>query len=83
MLRWCEGHGDFVDLKSEITNLISTAESCSRQLRTWADALQNSDISGQRHLNDRSRAAFEQRKQTEAFMAKLRAITAGEADAAE
>jgi four helix bundle protein len=39
------------DLKSQIANLISLAESCSRQLRGWADSLQNSPIQGQRHLN--------------------------------
>jgi four helix bundle protein len=43
------------DLKSQISDLISTAESCSRQLRGWADSLQNSDIQGQRHLNERVR----------------------------
>src|SRR5689334_7101683 len=43
-------------LKSQISNLKSTAESCSRQLRAWADSLQNSEIKGQRHLNDRTRA---------------------------
>ena len=31
------------------------AESCSRQLRAWADSLQNSDIQGQRHLNNKVR----------------------------
>lgn len=43
------------DLKSEISNLKSTAESCSRQLRGWADSLQNSSIQGQRHLDDKVR----------------------------
>src|SRR6266404_2670525 len=32
------------DVKSQIANLKSIAESCSRQLRGWADSLQNSDI---------------------------------------
>lgn len=45
------------DLKSQISNLKSIAESCSRQLRAWADSLQNSDIKGQRHLNDSVRKA--------------------------
>ncbi|MCP5521780.1 MAG: four helix bundle protein [Verrucomicrobiales bacterium] len=43
------------DLDSQISDLKSTAESCSRQLRAWADSLQNSDIRGQRHLNDKVR----------------------------
>jgi len=43
------------DLKSQISNLKSIAESCSRQLRAWADSLQNSSIRGPRHLNDKVR----------------------------
>lgn len=50
------------NLKSQIANLITLAESCSRQLRGWADALQKSDIRGQRHLTDKSRAADDKRK---------------------
>ena len=55
------------DLKSQITYLKSLAESCSRQLRGWADSLQNSDIKGQRHLTDKSRQDAEQRKRAEKF----------------
>jgi len=50
------------DFKSQISNLKSVAESCSRQLRGWADSLQNSDITGQRHLNAHTRANYEKRK---------------------
>jgi four helix bundle protein len=60
-----------VDLKSEISNLKSLAESCSRQLRGWADALQNSDIRGQRHLTDKSRAETEKRKRAADFNKEL------------
>src|SRR6266496_3197150 len=49
-------------LKSEISNLKSLAESCSRPLSGWADSLQNSDIKGQRHLTDKSRREDEQKK---------------------
>src|SRR5437899_863026 len=42
-------------LQSEISALRSSALSCSRQLRGWADSLQNSPIKGQRHLNTTSR----------------------------
>ena len=59
------------DLKSQISNLRSTAESCSRQLRGWADSLQNSDIKGQRHLNDKSRAQDDQKKKAEAMQKRL------------
>src|SRR5277367_5944141 len=46
---------EFSDLKSEISNLKSQAESISRQLRAWADSLQNSGIKGQRYLDENSR----------------------------
>lgn len=55
------------DPRSEVTALIVLAESCSRQLRGWADSLQNSDIRGQRHLNDESRANSERKKRASAF----------------
>ena len=46
----------FAHLKSEISDLIPLAASISRQLRGWANSLQNSDIAGQRYLNDATRA---------------------------
>jgi four helix bundle protein len=75
MLRWCERHGDCTHLKSQISDLISLGESCSKQLRGWADSLQNGDIQGQRHLTDRTRAAWERKQRSEQFMAKLRRLT--------
>ena len=59
------------DLKSQIANLKSTAESCSRQLRGWADALQNSDLPGQRHLTDKSRREDDQKKRAAACQKEL------------
>jgi four helix bundle protein len=41
----------FKSLKLEIADLKSLAESCSRQLRAWADSLQNSTIKGVKFLN--------------------------------
>ena len=59
------------DLKTQISNLKSTAESCSRQLRGWADSLQNSDIKGQRHLNRRTREQEEQTKKAKSLQKDL------------
>jgi hypothetical protein len=59
-------------LKSEISDLIRQGESVSRQLRGWAESLQNSDIEGQRHLNDQSQLEWRQRRRSEAFLEKLR-----------
>src|SRR5437867_13287721 len=59
------------DLKTQISNLKSTAESCSRQLRGWADSLQNSEIKGQRHLNDKVRREDDQKKRATNFQKEL------------
>ncbi len=50
------------NLKSEISNLKSLAEACARHSRGWANSLQNSDIAGQRHLNDKTRRDDDQKK---------------------
>jgi len=59
------------DLKSQISDLRSIAESCSRQLRGWADSLQNSEIKGQRHLTAKSKYQEEQRKRVAAVQKDL------------
>jgi four helix bundle protein len=59
------------DFKSQISNLKSLAESCSRQLRGWADSLQNSEIKGQRHLTAKSRREDEQKKRAAEFEKEL------------
>jgi hypothetical protein len=73
MLCFFERRPKLRDFKSEISDLKSLAESCSRQIRGWADSLQNSDIKGQRHLNDHSHEQWQkknQRKQGEADWAE-------------
>lgn len=67
MLLFTERFDGAAHLKSEISNLKSLAESCSRQIRGWTNNLQNSDIKGQRHLNDRSKAQYEFQRSAEAF----------------
>jgi four helix bundle protein len=62
---------DLSDLRSEISDLRVLAESCSRQLRAWADSRQNSDIAGPRHLNDKSRNAYQKRREYEAGAAEF------------
>ncbi len=71
MLRYCARDPRFEHLKSQIANLIPLAESCSRQIRAWADSLQNTDIKGQRHLNDQTRSAFDKHRRAEAFRQRL------------
>lgn len=68
MLSFFEHRPPLHEFKSQISHLKTIAESCSRQLRAWADSLQNSDIKGQRHLNDQSREQWQKtrdRKQSQ------------------
>jgi four helix bundle protein len=72
MLCLLERRRAFGHLKTQISNLKSTAESCSRQLRAWADHLQNSDIKGQRHLNEKERRRYKSKKGAEQFRNELK-----------
>jgi four helix bundle protein len=65
MLCFLERRSALSDLRSEISNLKSISERCSRQLSGWAQSLQNSTIAGPRHLNDQSRATFQKRRARE------------------
>lgn len=67
----------FENLKSEISDLKSLSEGVSRQLRAWADSLQNSPISGQRYLTEKSRRASQARADREEFLMKLQQIREG------
>jgi len=71
MLHLLDRVPEFTNLKSEISDLRSKAESISRQLRAWADSLQNSDIRGTRYLTDKSRRVETQRKEREGFLKEL------------
>jgi four helix bundle protein len=71
MLCFLERRKAFSNFKSQISNLKSVAESCSRQLRGWADYLQNSEIKGQRHLSDKSRQRYDVGKAAGEFQQEL------------
>jgi len=67
----------FGDLKSQISDLKSAAEKISRQLRAWADSLQNTPIRGQRYLTEKSRRVERGEKDRQAFMEELRKVQSG------
>jgi len=71
MLLLAERLPAFANLKSEISDLKSLAESISRQVRAWADSLKNSDIPGQRYLTEKTRRRTQNRKSTQAFFEKV------------
>lgn len=62
----------FAHLKCQISNLKLKAQRISRQVRAWADHLQNTAIRGQRHLNDQSRGVCRQAQRADTFREKLR-----------
>jgi len=74
MLHLLDRLPEFTSLKSEISDLRSKAESISRQLRAWADSLQNTDIRGTRYLTDKSRRIDQQRREREEFLKELEQI---------
>ncbi len=77
MLCLVETLDDFGDLKSEISDLKSSAEGVSRQLRAWADSLQNSPITGQRYLTEKARHASKVRAERDEFLRKLQQFRDG------
>ena len=50
------------------------AESCSKQLKAWIQSLQDSDLKGERYVNEKTRRADEMTRQREEFLAELAAI---------
>lgn len=64
----------FSHLKFEISNLKSSAEEISRQIRGWADFLQNNPIKGQRYLNDKTRKVENARREREEFLQELQKV---------
>jgi len=64
----------FDEVKTDVSLLIPRSLSISKQLRSWADSLQNSDIRGQRYLNDRSRRTAQQSKERDEFLEELKRI---------
>jgi four helix bundle protein len=74
MLRLLGRTSAFSEIRSETPDLIQRCLSISRQLRAWADSMQNSDIRGQRYLNDRSRRSSKEAQEREEFLDELRRV---------
>ena len=58
-------------LQREIRDLKTDFENVSRQLRGWANSLQNGEIKGQRHLNDRSKGQYDRKQRRTAFQEQM------------
>lgn len=58
-------------LRQKVDALLTTAESCSRQLGGWAESVKNSGIKGIRHLTEQDRRENERGKRAEACKKEL------------
>lgn len=66
----------FGSLSKEIGVLKKRAESCSRQLKAWAQSLQNSDFKGERHVNQRTKRIDQAARDRDEFLKELAEIRA-------
>lgn len=61
----------FSGLKSDIRTVKSKAESCSKQLKAWAEALQNSDFKGERYVTEKLKRSDQATREREEFLKEL------------
>jgi len=80
MLRVLEGWDGFANFKSQISDLTERVEKISRQLYGWSEKLKNSDISGQRHLDEKAKTIYAGKKDREEFLEELRRINEAAAE---
>ena len=66
----------FRSLNKEIKALKPKAESCSRQLKAWAQSLQDSDFKGERHVNQRTKRTDRAAQERDEFLKELAEIRA-------
>jgi len=66
----------FRSLNSEIEVIKKRAESCSRQLKAWAQSLQNSKFRGERHVNQKTRRIDQAARERDEFLKELAEIRA-------
>jgi four helix bundle protein len=66
----------FRSLSGAIKLLKQKAESCSRQLKAWAQSLQDSDFKGERHVNMQTKRINQARQEREEFLKELAEIRA-------
>jgi four helix bundle protein len=80
MLQVLRGWSPFANLKSQISELINKSENISRQLYGWIESLKNSEISGQRHLDEKARTRYLTKQSRQDFLEELDRINLTEAE---
>jgi len=76
MMRVLETWDIFGNCKSQISNFIAQCERISKQLYGWIESLKNSEISGQRRLDDKAKNRYASKKDREQFLEELNRIRA-------
>jgi hypothetical protein len=61
----------FTELSSETRSVKSKAESCSKQLKAWAESLQNSDYKGERYVTEKVKRSDQANREREEFLKEL------------
>ncbi len=80
MLRVLDGWDAFSNLKSQISDLRGRCEKISRQLYGWIENLKYSEISGQRHLDEKAKTRYSGKRDREEFLEELRRINEAAAE---
>jgi four helix bundle protein len=60
----------FNHLQKQIAAIRALATSVSRQINGWLASLKDTDIAGPRHLSEKERQAYKQKKKADEFMAE-------------
>jgi len=76
MMRVLQTWEIFGNYKSQISDFIVRCEKISRQLYGWIDSLKNSEIPGQRRLDDKAKNRYANKKEREQFLEELRRVSA-------
>ncbi len=80
MLHVLNGWSGFGNFKSQIADLKGRSEKISKQLYGWIENLKNSEITGQRHFDDKQRTIYKGKKAREDFLEEIRRITEAAAE---
>jgi len=78
MLHVLNGWSGFGNFKSQIADL--KGKKISKQLYGWIENLKNSEITGQRHFDDKQRTINTGKKEREDFLEDIRRITEAAAE---
>jgi hypothetical protein len=66
----------FGDYKSQISNFIVQSEKISKQFYGWIESLKNSEIPGQRRLDEKAKNRYTGKKERDQFLEELSRLTA-------